>query len=68
MPRNELYLFRCGLRLSQQEMGAKIGCHYATYAAIENGKRDGSVRFWNNLQRAFGLSDAQKGELMRNEA
>jgi DNA-binding XRE family transcriptional regulator len=62
--RYRLYLFRCGLLLSQQQMADRIGCHRATYSAIETGKQNGRVTFWNKLQRAFDLTDAQKGELM----
>lgn len=63
--RNGLYMFRHGMRLSQAEMAKKIGVNRATYAAIEIGKRDGRVTFWNKLQNAFGIPDAEIGGLMR---
>lgn len=63
--RNGLYMFRHGMRLSQEEMAKKIGVNRATYAAIEIGKRDGRVTFWNKLQKAFGIPDADIGGLMR---
>lgn len=63
--RNGLYMFRHERRLSQAEMADKIGCNRATYAAIEIGKRDGRMSFWNNLKKAFGISDADIGGLMR---
>lgn len=63
--RNGLYLFRHSLRLSQREMADKIGCNRATYAAIEIGKRDGRMTFWNNLKKAFNVSDEEIGGLMR---
>lgn len=63
--RNGLYMFRHERRLSQAEMAKKIGCNRATYAAIEIGKRDGRMTFWNNLKKAFGISDADIGGLMR---
>lgn len=63
--RNNLYLFRHEKRLSQQEIADKIGCSRATYSSIESGSRNGRVTFWDNLQRAFGLTDAKKGELMK---
>lgn len=62
--RYKLYMFRCAMRLTQQQMADRIGCHRATYSAIETGKQNGRMTFWNNLQRAFNLTDAQKGELM----
>ena len=63
--RNGLYMFRHKMRLSQQAMADKIGCNRATYAAIEIGKRDGRVQFWEDLKKAFNLTDAEKGELMK---
>lgn len=63
--RNRLYMFRHSKRLSQQEMARKIGCNRATYSAIENGTRNGRVSFWEDLKTAFGLTDAEKGELMK---
>lgn len=65
--RNELYLYRHRLRLSQAEMAAKIGCNRATYAAIEKGTRNGRVTFWQDLQKAFNISDNEIGVLMRAE-
>lgn len=63
--RNRLFLFRHSKRLSQEEIAKKIGCSRATYSSIETGARDGRMSFWNGLQQAFGLSDAEKGELMK---
>lgn len=63
--RNNLYLFRHEKRLSQQEIADKIGCSRATYSSIEIGSRNGRVSFWEALQKAFNLTDAQKGELMK---
>lgn len=57
--RNGLYMFRHRMRLSQAETAERIGCDRGTYAAIENGKRNGRATFWNNLKKAFGLSDAE---------
>lgn len=63
--RNGLYMFRHRMRLSQAEMAEKIGCNRATYAAIEIGARNGRMTFWNKLQKAFGVPDAELGGLMR---
>jgi transcriptional regulator with XRE-family HTH domain len=65
--RNNLYMFRHERRLSQQEMADVIGCSRATYAAIEAGKQDGRMKFWDGLKNGFGLTDAQKGVLMAVE-
>ena len=63
--RNGLYMFRHGMRLSQAEMASRIGCNRQTYAAIEIGKRDGRMSFWNKLQTTFNIPDADMGGLMR---
>lgn len=65
--RNGLYMFRHGKRLSQREMADKIGCNRATYAAIEIGKRNGRMTFWNDLKKAFNVSDEEIGGLMKND-
>lgn len=66
--RDNLYLFRCSHRLSQQEVADKIGVDRMTYARIENGKSDGSMRFWNALKEAFTLDDCHLMELMKVDA
>lgn len=65
--RHELYMFRCSKRLTQQQMADRIGVDRMTYSAIENGKRDGSMRFWNALKSAFNLDDSKVLELMKVE-
>lgn len=65
--RSNLYMFRHAQRLSQQEMADKIGCHRATYSAIETGKQNGRVKFWEDLKKAFNITDAEKGELMKRD-
>ncbi len=63
--RNGLYLFRHSLRLSQGAMADKIGCNRATYSAVEIGKRDGGMKFWHKLQKAFNVSDNDMWGLMK---
>lgn len=65
--RNNLFIFRHSKRLSQEEIAQKIGCSRATYSSIETGARDGRMKFWEDLKNAFGLSDAEKGELMKRD-
>lgn len=63
--RHNLYMFRCSKRLSQQKIADKIGVDRMTYSKIENGKSDGSMRFWNALKEAFSIDDCHLGELMK---
>lgn len=58
-------MFRHSLKLSQQAMADKIGVNRETYASIERGARDGSLKFWRKLQTAFNIPDADIGALMR---
>lgn len=63
--RTNLKLFRVKMMLSQDEIAEKIGCTRATYSSIESGKRDGRLAFWNDLQKAFGIADADMWALLR---
>ncbi len=65
--RNGLYMFRHGKKLSQNEIAKKIGCSRATYSSIETGTRNGTMKFWRNLQTAFNIADTELGGLMRND-
>lgn len=64
--RTNLKVFRVKAGLSQEAMAEKIGCTRATYSSIENGKRNGRQTFWKDLQKAFGLPDAEIWPLMDN--
>lgn len=63
--RNGLYMFRHKYRLSQQAIADKIGVNRETYASVERGTRDGTIKFWRKLQTAFNIPDAEIGGLMK---
>lgn len=65
--RHKLYMLRCGLRLSQEEMGKKIGVSRATYAFVESGKRKGTVAFWEGFQKAFDVPITELPKYMKKE-
>ncbi len=68
MARTNLKVFRVKLHLSQTEMAEKIGSYKRqTYAAVENGKRDPRQKFWDDLQKAFCVPDADMWELQKND-
>lgn len=48
--------FRCGKGISQEFLAKKIGVSRPTYAQIESGMRDMSVKEAQKLVRVFGLS------------
>lgn len=63
MARTALKVFRVKHKLTQGEIATRIGCARGTYAAIENGERNGRTDFWLGLQAQF--PDANIGELMK---
>lgn len=65
--RTNLKVFRVRKNLSQEQISAKIGCKRVTYSAIECGKRSGRSTFWEKLQKAFDVPEAEMWELMKNE-
>ena len=65
--RRNLKVFRVKNDLTQNEISERIGCTRATYSSIENGKRAGRRAFWNDLQKAFNVSDDEMWALMKNE-
>lgn len=65
--RKNLKIFRIKQELTQGEIADIVGCNRNTYGAIENGKKDGKLQFWNALKKAFDISDEEIGGLMKNE-
>lgn len=62
-----LKLLRTKNKLSQLNMAEKIGCTRTTYAAIENGERQGSLAFWETLQEVFDIPSEAMWDMMLNE-
>ncbi len=67
MKRINLKVFRIKQKLSQNEMAKRLNVGRSTYVEIENGKRDGSIRFFNNLQDEFQLTDDEVWNLTKKE-
>ena len=63
--RLELKVFRITKDLTQDEMAEACGVSKSTYCLVEQGKRKGSLDFWNKLQEAFKISDADMWNLMK---
>lgn len=68
MDRHNLYMFRCDKKLTQEEIGAECGVSRSTYANIEQGRRDGSMKFWDAFQERFNLSDDELRKLRKRES
>lgn len=63
--RINLKLFRVKRDLTQEEFADRTGVERGTYAAIENGTRNGTYAFWNQLQTAFDIPDSEMWGLMK---
>lgn len=59
MERYNLYMFRCGKKLTKGAMAKVFGCSRTTYSYIEKGLRNGEQKVWENFQRAFGIPDSE---------
>lgn len=65
--RINLKLLRVKHGLTQDEMAVKIGVTRCTYAAIENGTRNGRDHFWISLQKAFNIPDEDMWKLKKKD-
>lgn len=50
---------------SQEAMAEFIGVKRQYYSKVELGQRKGSLQFWENVKRAFRLSDALVYRMMQ---
>lgn len=65
--RTELKVLRVKNHLTQAEMAEKIGVTRVNYSAIEQGRNNGSLDFWDKLQAAFSIPDAEMYNLIKPE-
>lgn len=62
--RLKLKQLRVGLDLSQEQMADRLNVSRSQYAAIENGQRYGTLKFWRNLQETFAVPKGEVFEMM----
>jgi DNA-binding XRE family transcriptional regulator len=62
--RIKLKQMRVGLDLSQEQMAERLNVSRSMYAAVENGQRYGTLKFWNNLQVTFVVPKQEVFEMM----
>lgn len=58
---------RISLDLTQEEMAERMGVKPVRYQSVECGRRTGNILFWQALQRAFGISDADMWRLLQQQ-
>ena len=60
--RRHLIAFRAEKGLTQEQMAKMCKVSLSTYHAIENGKQDGKLKFWDTIKNKFKLT----GEIICN--
>lgn len=63
--RTELKVLRIKHNLTQVEIAQKLGVSKSTYNLVEQGKRNGSKKFWLAVQNLFELGDAEVWKLQK---
>lgn len=67
MKNKELIKLRVDHDLTQTAIAEKCGVSVGTYNLIENGKRRGSKKFWQTVQKIFNLDGEQIWKLQNPE-
>jgi len=62
--RIKLKQFRVSLDLSQEQLADALEISRSQYAAIENGQRYGTLKFWSRLQEKYNLPKAGVYDMM----
>ncbi len=65
--RLNLKVFRVSKNLKQSDIAKMLGMTSPAYSMIEQGKRDGTIPFWNKLQKTFNIPENEMWSLMKNE-
>lgn len=63
--RKDLLIFRVAHGLSQERFAELIGFHRMTYADVENGKREPSLKFVTAISTAFEMPLSEVVEMMK---
>lgn len=64
MARLKLKQFRVGKGMTQESFSQAIGFNRTYYGAVENGKHEGSMKFWKAIGRRFAIPMSEVVELM----
>ena len=63
--RMKLKLLRVAKGMSQDEFSKAIGFSRTYYNAVENGKHNGSLKFWKAVQTFCNVPDAEFADMMK---
>ncbi len=56
--------WRVGLDMSQEQMADSLGVSRSLYAAVENGQRYGTLKFWKTLEVTHNVPKADVYDMM----
>jgi DNA-binding XRE family transcriptional regulator len=56
--------WRVGLDMSQEQMADSLNVSRSLYAAVENGQRYGTLKFWKNLEVTHNVPKSDVYEFM----
>lgn len=62
--RTSLYMFRCSKNMTQEKFAASIGYKRDTYAKVENGDREPSMKFCKAISEAWAIPLTEVLEMM----
>lgn len=65
--RTNLKIFRVKQNLTQEQFAKEIGYERSSYADVENGKREPSMRFCKAISEAYGVPLTEVVEMMQND-
>lgn len=63
-----LAMLRAKFDLTQEQFAKRCGVKKANYSLIEQGKRNGTLAFWQSVQREFELTDGQVWNLQNGKS
>lgn len=56
--------WRVGLDMSQEQMADSLGVSRSLYAAVENGQRYGTLKFWKTLEVTHNVPKSDVYDMM----
>lgn len=66
MARLKLKKLRVGKGMTQEVFAREIGFYRTYYGAVENGKHEGSMKFWKAISKRFAIPMSEVVEMMEN--
>lgn len=65
--RTALKVFRVRNNMTQDDFAEKLGISRGCYSLIEQGKRNGTLEFWNKFYKTFNVPANEMWDLLKND-